>query len=147
MQTGRVPEYMINKEMRFTLTITSNQEASNRFPYTVSLPLILNEDTTSNKDSINPISTSILQQNYPNPFNAQTTIAFTLLNAGNIQINVYNTRGQLVRKLIDGFVENGNHTIVWDGKDDNNRELASGIYFYQMISDDNISTRRAILLK
>ncbi|MCK4271544.1 T9SS type A sorting domain-containing protein [bacterium] len=73
-----------------------------------------------------------LAQNYPNPFNAQTQIQFTVGETGHISLRVYNVMGQLVKTLVDGEMDTGEHRTVWNGTDENDRALASGIYFCRM---------------
>jgi len=93
------------------------------------------------------ISKSVLIGNYPNPFNPETIIRFFIETSGNVTIDVYNIRGQKVRGLINDFIERDEHTVLWNAKDDNDREVSSGIYFYQMLTNEGISTKRMILLK
>ena len=60
---------------------------------------------------------------------------------------VYNIRGQRVRSLMDTELERGHHKIVWDGKDTNNRNVSSGIYFFKLDSGGKTSIHKAMLLK
>jgi hypothetical protein len=92
-------------------------------------------------------SLDLLKQNYPNPFNPNTTIAFDLAKAGNVRIEIYNTRGQKVRSLLADNLESGSHTVRWDATDDSGRSLASGLYLYRMHSADGSQTRKMLLLK
>ena len=88
-----------------------------------------------------------LSQNYPNPFNPETSIAFSTNEAGNVSIEIYNIRGQKVKTLLNDYRTAGNHSIVWNGKDDNNRSVASGVYFYKMRNGKFSSTKKMILMK
>ena len=88
-----------------------------------------------------------LHQNYPNPFNPQTTISFDLAAAARAEMAVYNVLGQEVRLLIDGYLPAGKHSVVWDGRDDNNQQVSSGVYFYRLVSQGNALTRKMIMLK
>ncbi len=83
-----------------------------------------------------------LFQNYPNPFNPSTNIKFSLPQAGNVQIIIYNSLGQMIGKLVDGFYPNGLHSIKFDGKN-----LSSGVYFYQLIANNIVMNRKMILIK
>jgi M6 family metalloprotease-like protein len=98
--------------------------------------------------------------NFPNPFNPITSIKFEIgINTpstsshpsieGNthVRIDVYNVRGQRVRTLVNGIYENGTHSIVWNGTDDNGNAVGSGIYFYRMTTKEYSAVRRMILLK
>ena len=69
---------------------------------------------------------------YPNPFNPDTVIPYTLPDAGQTTLNIYNSNGQHIRTLIDGFQQPGHHTIEWDGLDDHGHPVTSGIYLVRM---------------
>jgi len=89
-----------------------------------------------------------LSGNFPNPFNPETTINFALKEAGNVRIEIYNIKGKKVRTLINNYLEADYHSIVWNGKDDGNKTVSSGIYFYKMKAGDKYScTRKMILMK
>jgi len=75
-----------------------------------------------------------LSQNYPNPFNAETRIQFAIPQTGHVFLNVYNVTGQQVRTLVDEEMTAGEHSVVWNGRDQAGRELASGVYFCRMVS-------------
>nr|HPR16839.1 T9SS type A sorting domain-containing protein [Candidatus Cloacimonadota bacterium] len=87
-----------------------------------------------------------LYQNFPNPFNPATTISYYLPEAGKTELRIYNVKGQLVKKYVE-FQEKGAHSYFWDSKDDSPKSVASGIYFYQLISPDNRLSRKMLLLK
>lgn len=88
----------------------------------------------------------ILSQNYPNPFNPNTLIAYKLLKAGEVRLTIYNQLGQNIRTLADDSQEAGEYRIQWDGTDDNNSLVSSGVYFYQLQVDSHTSTRKMIKL-
>lgn len=94
-----------------------------------------------------PVYVTALGENYPNPFNPETSIAFSLAEAGNVEINIYNARGQFVKTVQQGFMEAGNHQAIWNGQDVDGNNVASGIYFYRMKSDDNEEMRKMVLMK
>jgi hypothetical protein len=101
--------------------------------------------TTSN-DLLKPEVTA-LSGNYPNPFNPETTISFSNREAGNVSINIYNMKGQLVKTLINEYLEAAYHNIVWNGKDNTGKSVSSGIYFYKMKSGNYSNTKKMILMK
>lgn len=88
-----------------------------------------------------------LEQNFPNPFNPATSISFSLPEPGFVQLEVYNVLGQNVRALVEREMEAGKHIIDWDGKDDNGRAVASGVYFYRIQYNDLNACRKMVLLK
>ena len=77
-----------------------------------------------------------LYQNYPNPFNNQTTIMYDIpslmVNTVDVEILIYNTVGTLVRTLDEGDKGAGQHTTLWDGRNDDGEKVSSGVYFYQL---------------
>jgi len=88
-----------------------------------------------------------LKGNYPNPFNPETTIAFSLATAGKVEVEIYNIKGSKVKTLVNEHRSVGNHQVIWDGKDDNDRNVGSGIYFYQMRANAFVTTKKMILMK
>ncbi len=88
-----------------------------------------------------------LYQNYPNPFNPTTEMRFSLPRAVHVTLNVYNILGQEIISLVDGVLNAGEHSVVWDGLDASGRPVASGIYFYRLESDDFTDKKKMILLK
>ena len=85
--------------------------------------------------------------NYPNPFNASTTIRYNIPKNGDVRINIYNTKGQLVKTLIDEYKTKGNYQIVWNGKDGNGNSVSSSLYFLQITDVRNAQTHKMLLLK
>jgi len=86
-------------------------------------------------------------QNAPNPFNPLTTIKFDLPRAGHVDLRVYDVLGRLVRTLLDENRAAASHAVVWDGTDDGGHRLASGVYYYRLITDDGAATRKMTLVK
>jgi hypothetical protein len=85
--------------------------------------------------------------NYPNPFNPTTTISFTLNYISDVHMVVFNVTGQQVKTLVDGYLEAGQHSVVWDGRDEFGSDVASGIYFYRVEADGFTQTKKMVLLK
>ncbi|RLD60138.1 MAG: hypothetical protein DRJ01_10165 [Bacteroidetes bacterium] len=93
------------------------------------------------------INTAKLSGNYPNPFNPTTTISFSLPNEQNIELTIYNIKGQKVKKLYSGTADKGDHSIVWEGKDMTEKPVSSGLYFYKLRTNSNVLTRKMIMMK
>jgi len=91
--------------------------------------------------------TSKLYRNYPNPFNPETNIKYYLKSDSFIELDIYNIKGQKIKTLDHGFKKNGEHLILWDGKDNNNKAVGSGVYFYRIKTDDYASSEKMLLLK
>jgi hypothetical protein len=93
-----------------------------------------------------PARTALLQ-NVPNPFNPTTKISFDLARAGQVKLQVFDVAGHLVRTLVDGAKPVGRHEVAWNGLDESGRRASSGVYFYQLVTDDFSQTRKMALLK
>jgi len=88
-----------------------------------------------------------LFQNYPNPFNPTTTIKYQLPQRTEVSLKIYNLLGQLVRTLVDEKQMAGNYSVIWDGKNDKNRVVSSGLYFYTLRTKDFVQSRKMILIR
>ncbi len=88
-----------------------------------------------------------LAQNYPNPFNPTTQIDYAVPQRSNVRIDVFNVQGQLVRTLVDEMKAPGFHSVEWDGRDNGNTDVASGIYFYRIAAGDFHESRKMVMLK
>ncbi len=88
-----------------------------------------------------------LYQNYPNPFNPETVIHYDLPLQSHVKLSVFNLMGQKVATLVDGHRSASDHSAVWNGKDNNGKSLASGVYLYRMETDGFVQTRKLILLR
>ena len=88
-----------------------------------------------------------LLQNFPNPFNPSTTIRFELPRAADLRLTIYNTLGEVVRLAVNGRYSAGLHSFVWDGRNDNGQQVASGVYLLQMQAAEQVLTRKMVLLK
>jgi hypothetical protein len=94
-----------------------------------------------------PIKETTLFQNYPNPFNPGTTIAFYLPEVEQVNITIYDIRGKRVRQLVNGKVPYGKHRAEWNGRNDHNEPVGSGIYFYRMSAGKKSFIKKMLLLK
>lgn len=77
----------------------------------------------------------LLARNYPNPFNAETIISFAIPSAltnSLVELNIYNVQGELVKKLFKGELQSGNYWLRWNGSNDYNQIVSSGVYFYEL---------------
>ncbi len=97
---------------------------------------------------VTPTITKIeLHSNFPNPFNPSTTISFSLPKEKNIELTIYNIKGQKVKTLYSGIAEEGKHSMIWKGIDLNGKKVSSGIYFYKLETNNKELTRKMLLLK
>ena len=88
-----------------------------------------------------------LLQNYPNPFNPETTIIYQLNKELKVSLKIYNTVGQLIKTLVDETQAGGIHTINWDGKDELGKNVASGVYLYQLKAENSNENRKMLLVR
>ena len=132
------------KEQRKLLQIA----ASGVWVYSVDFNSIVSED-----DEVAPVAQTGLLGNFPNPYNPSTTIDFSLSfgegrgEGSNINITIYNIRGQRVKTLVNDHLPAGRHSVVWNGTDDNGRTVGSGVYLYRMTAGEYSETRRMLLMK
>jgi len=106
----------------------------------------LTTDVEHNKSATMP-STLELHQNWPNPFNPATTIAFSLHQAGQVSLKIYDTLGRSIKTLANSYQDAGRHEYVWDGFDDSGQKASSGVYFYQLSHGDKKVTKKMILVE
>ena len=94
-------------------------------------------------------ATFVLSQNYPNPFNSSTVIRFALPTSQQVELAIYNLTGQQVAILASGTRPAGAYKIHWDGRHEDGRELASGVYLYrlQVGEGQQIATRKLVLIR
>lgn len=100
------------------------------------------------------ISNDVSLRNYPNPFNPATTISFQLSaeNSGKTDLSIYNTKGQKIKQLVSGQLDEGQHSVVWNGENEAGETVSSGIYYYRLLVEANeggrfTSVKKLILLK
>lgn len=119
-----------------------NYEVNSGYPYLREIPL-----SVEDRDEVIPKRYYL--SNYPNPFNPETTISYNLQDDVEImELKIYNVLGQAVRTLVPAAPHpNGEYSVIWDGKNDLGRPVASGIYFYRMRTPDFDGIRKMMLLK
>jgi len=98
-------------------------------------------------ESLIPI-TPRLKQNYPNPFNPETTINYSLADEGNIELTIYNIKGQKIKQLVRDQLSAGQHSVIWDGRDKNDKQVNTGIYYYKLrVNGKTEAVKKCLLLK
>ncbi|MCK4696293.1 MAG: T9SS type A sorting domain-containing protein [Candidatus Cloacimonetes bacterium] len=109
----------------------------------------------SSENVIFPTSDFINIYNYPNPFrvseagrSSSTTISYQLTEQSDIEIAIYNIKGQKVKTLTDNSFEKGNHSIIWNSDDESGKAVGSGVYFYKLkVNGKNEIVKKCLLLK
>jgi len=88
-----------------------------------------------------------LLQNYPNPFNPETHINYQLPEPSCVVLKIFNTRGQEIRSLVNEYQPAGTYTVQWNGRNNNDNQVASGIYLYQINAGDFVCSKKMALLR
>ena len=142
----------VGDTLELIVTDTHGNIASETFNFRVNAANL--EDAVMNVtlDSIGTPKRTRLLQNYPNPFNPETWIPYHLAEAGTVSLSIYDATGKLIRTLpigyqSAGFYENQAHAAYWDGRNAFGETVASGVYFYQLITPSFQQTRRMLILK
>lgn len=128
--------------------------------YSVTVKLGYNESSFETKTAIDYITVgetansptvlknSIYIENHPNPFNPTTIISFSIPKDAQADILIYNTKGQRIRKLEAGSKNSGINYVIWNGKDDNGKNVTSGIYFYELnLNGKTVAVKKCVLMK
>ena len=111
-----------------------------------------NEIKIVTKKNLNDLEASVsngfeLFQNYPNPFNPTTNISFSLPQATDVSIRIFDLQGRLIREYNVAGNSAGMYKIQWDGKNNQARNVGSGFYFYQLSSENTTLVRKMLLIK
>lgn len=125
-----------------TALFTSNAPSG---PHNLPVTLIYGSGFTSVDDGI-PTQNSRALVNHPNPFNPRTMLKFSTVGRDPISLKIYDLRGRLVRNLLTGYLDPGNHEILWDGLDDSGLSVASGQYFARLRDGAAQPVTRKLLL-
>jgi hypothetical protein len=89
----------------------------------------------------------MLHRNVPNPFTSKTRISYSVKAAGRVRLAVYSLTGRLVREIVDGYVEPGSYSAVWDGRDNFGNDVAGGVYYYRLERGEGFRAGKMILLR
>jgi hypothetical protein len=88
-----------------------------------------------------------LAQNYPNPFNPTTTIEYSIPTTSHVRLTIYNIRGQTITTLVESIKPPGQYEQTWNGTGLGGSQVASGVYFYRLETNQNTETKKMVLLK
>jgi hypothetical protein len=93
------------------------------------------------------LPTLTLRQNYPNPFNPSTTISYSLPNSSRVRLVIYDVDGRRIATLLDKQQSAGDHIAQWDGRSANGTEVASGVYFCHLATNESSASMKIVLLR
>ena len=130
-------------EYEVALLVTDNAGSRNELNYLWNI-------TVNNVVSVEDIlTTQYALRNFPNPFNPETTIQFNIEDTEeNTELVIYNLKGQRVNQLVNETLSAGQYSLVWNGKDENNEPVSSGIYMYQLkVGGKTVTYKKCLLLK
>jgi len=131
-----------NQQAELQLTLTTNYGYQFILPLSFTINGVFAENV--------PVQPQIVEslRNYPNPFNPETMIEFSLPKAENVSLTIYNNKGQKVKTLVSENCEAGAHSVVWNGKNYHNENVASGLYFYELKLNGQVqAVKKMILMK
>lgn len=111
----------------------------------VPVSLTVTEDNYSYENEV--ISIKHQLSNYPNPFNPTTTISFSTPEESNVELTIFDIKGQKIKTLVNSNLDDGNHTVIWIGDDDNGKPVSTGVYFYRLKSGKFEQTKKMLLIK
>ena len=138
--------------LEITVIDTHGNTVSEKRNFTVNPSNIANAVMRVTLDGIGKPKENLLLQNYPNPFNPETWIPYRLAEAGPVSLSIYDTTGKLIRTLSlgyqsAGFYQNRERAVYWNGCNALGEPVASGVYFYQLVTPSFQQTRRMLILK
>ncbi|MBN2010179.1 choice-of-anchor D domain-containing protein [candidate division KSB1 bacterium] len=151
----RLPDqniYILDKDYQCALPVRSEQFVvylSKEIPVRHFRIIIGTENYASaNSESI-PLAPLVYQldQNYPNPFNPTTTIRYQLAMRSHVTIEVFNMIGQKIRTLVNETQMTGQHTIRWDARNDDDLQVASGVYLYRIQAGEFVASKKLVLIR
>ncbi|MBT4333517.1 MAG: T9SS type A sorting domain-containing protein [Candidatus Cloacimonetes bacterium] len=119
--------------------VSTDGETTVHDPITLSIPF---EDTPITPENYG------LMQNYPNPFNPSTSISFALAEDSNVELTIYNVRGEKVKTIFTDHVYSDQiNSVVWNGNDANGKHVSSGIYFYKLKTGTREYNKKMLMVK
>ena len=93
------------------------------------------------------LASPISGKNFPNPFTGNTSISYTLVQTGTVQLNIYDAGGRLVKQMLNEEKPSGQHTITWDATNDRGMNVPGGFYFYELSMNGYSTIEKMILVK
>jgi len=135
-------EFQIGWDNEEYLWLSGNPTIVNNFPQHKNIIIIANTSASNDVSNVTEI------RNFPNPFNPETTIEFNLIEDGEVQLDIYNIKGQKIRSLLTDQIIAGEHSIVWNGKNASGKKVSSGVYLYKLIVNGKTeAVKKCLLLK
>jgi hypothetical protein len=111
------------------------------------LARFLGEEPVTGVETTTGLIAFTMSQNQPNPFRPTTRIDYSIPERSEVQLDVYNVQGRIVRNLARGMREAGSYRVSWDGRDSDGEVIAAGVYFYRLSTDSGVITRKMTFMK
>jgi len=134
----------ISKDSTYYIAITAFDISGNESEFSNELTVVTEIE---NPKRINIPKDFYISQNYPNPFNPITKIKYSIPKTADVKINIYNILGQSIRILVNKRQEPGTYEVVWDGTNNQNRKVATGIYFYRIQAENFVKVKKMMLIR
>jgi hypothetical protein len=154
LTTGEIVDYAESPgDFRIPRALAFSPDGEIMYVGTFSMNVPLLHKFTKEPVSVRPSDRTIaenfsLSQNYPNPFNPTTTIQFSLPTQTSVRLDIYNMLGQRVKTLVaDEMLQAGNYDVVWNGTNDQNITVPSGMYIYRITAGNFVDSKRMMFLK
>jgi hypothetical protein len=145
-----IPLSVGNAEIKFYFSAMDASGDQKNHPFKAPAAYFQFSTAETTVTPVNPPTVFRLYQNYPNPFDRFTTIQYDIVAAGKVSLVIFNLRGEQVRKLIDDefhFPSDTSYRRSWDGRNDQGKMVASGIYFYRIQSGATSAIKRMVFLQ
>ena len=133
-----------NNQINYANTTLELEAGYESFSIPVSFGLSLS--TNQHGDNIIPLKNA-LHQNYPNPFNPTTSIPFDIIKNDKVRLSIYNVKGEMVRTLVNSYLDPGSYEVRWNGRSDSGVNLSAGMYFIELKGTNFRETNKMIYLK
>ncbi len=144
--TGNLTPFVGHNDVRLRFHFVTDATGQREGVYIDDATITWTPTGVADNGTVTPTAFS-LNQNYPNPFNPTTMISFSLPAKGQVDLSVYDLLGRRVRTLISNDLPAGQHSIVWDGRDEAGHDVASGVYLYKLDASGATDAHRMTLLR
>jgi hypothetical protein len=140
-----------NRFIELGFALVAGEDSASLVGHTISAKKLWMElDLVDNFETNLPLNAPYhfeLEQNYPNPFNSATTISYQLPKQSFVRLDIYSLSGRHIYTLVKESKTAGMYSVVWDGKDKNNRIVSTGMYYYQLSAGNFKMVRKLLLIK
>ena len=142
--TVEVSMSVSNNQINYANTTLELEAGYESLSIPVSFGLSLSTD--EHGENIIPLKNA-LHQNYPNPFNPTTSIPFDIIKNDKVRLSIYNVKGEMVRTLVNSYLDPGSYEVRWNGRSDSGVNLSAGMYFIELKGTNFRETNKMIYLK